>query len=119
MTIDMTTGFHFRPESLGLLLAWVDPEETPGFKTSFDRTFIEKILTRGVAAGARRSRSESCAGWAGLYEMTPDHHPILGPVPASKDSIWRQDSAGLESCTHRLPGKYRKGCSQSQNVMFR
>jgi len=19
--------------------------------------------------------------WAGLYEMTPDHHPILGPVP--------------------------------------
>lgn len=20
-------------------------------------------------------------GWAGLYEMTPDHHAVLGPVP--------------------------------------
>jgi len=83
MTIDMTTGFHFRPEGLGLLMAWNDPEEKPGFKTSFDRAFIEKILTRGVhrfpvleEAAVNPSRA-----WAGLYEMTPDHHPILGAVP--------------------------------------
>src|SRR5438552_11799807 len=47
MVVDMSTGFHYRPEGLGLLLAWNDPEETPGFKTSFDPAFIEKILTRG------------------------------------------------------------------------
>ncbi len=83
MTIDMTTGFHFRPEGLGLLMAWNDPDEKPGFNTTFDRAFIEKILTRGVhrfpvleEAAVNPSRA-----WAGLYEMTPDHHPILGAIP--------------------------------------
>ena len=83
MTIDMTTGFHFRPEGLGLLMAWNDPEEKSSFNTTFDRAFIEKILTRGVhrfpvleEAAVNPSRA-----WAGLYEMTPDHHPILGAIP--------------------------------------
>jgi sarcosine oxidase subunit beta len=83
MVIDMATGFHFRPEGLGLLMAWNDPEETPGFKTAFDPAFIEKILTRAVSrvpcfedlqVNPRRA-------WAGLYEVTPDHHAIIGPAP--------------------------------------
>lgn len=83
MTVDMSTGFHFRPEARGFLLAWNDPEETPGYKTNFDPAFIEKILTR---AAERVPVFENLAinpkrAWAGLYEMTPDHHPILGEVP--------------------------------------
>ena len=83
MIIDMSNGFHFRPEGLGFLLAWNDPEETPGYKTDFDPGFIEKILTR---AADRVPVFENLAvnpkrAWAGLYEMTPDHHPILGPAP--------------------------------------
>jgi sarcosine oxidase subunit beta len=82
MIIDMSNGFHFRPESLGFLLAWNDPEETPGIKAEFEPSFIEKILTR---AADRVPCFENLAvnpkrAWAGLYEMTPDHHPILGPV---------------------------------------
>jgi sarcosine oxidase, subunit beta len=83
MTIDMTTGFHFRPEGLGILLAWNDPEETPGFKTDFDPAFVEKILLRAVdrvpcfeALEVNPQRA-----WAGLYEMTPDHYPVIGAVP--------------------------------------
>jgi sarcosine oxidase subunit beta len=83
MIIDMTTGFHFRPESLGFLLAWADPQETRSFDTNFDPSFVEKVLT---LAADRVPCFENLAinpkrGWAGLYEMTPDHHPILGPVP--------------------------------------
>ena len=48
MVIDMSTGFHFRREGKGILLAWNDPDETPGFKTEFDTTFVEKILTRAA-----------------------------------------------------------------------
>ena len=83
MIVDMSTGFHFRPEGRGFLFAWNDPEETPGYKTDFDPSFIEKILTRAadrvpvfetVEVNPKRA-------WAGLYEMTPDHHPILGESP--------------------------------------
>jgi sarcosine oxidase, subunit beta len=83
MIIDMSNGFHFRPESRGFLLAWNDPEETPGYKTEFEPAFIEKILLRAadrvpvfenVEVNPKRA-------WAGLYEMTPDHHPILGESP--------------------------------------
>ena len=48
MIIDMSNGFHFRPEALGFLLAWNDPEETPGYKTDFEPAFIEKVLTRAA-----------------------------------------------------------------------
>jgi sarcosine oxidase subunit beta len=83
MTVDMATGFHFRPEGLGLLMAWNDPNETPGFKTDFDPAFVEKILTRGVDRVPCLEEAEvnPKRAWAGLYEMTPDHHPILGAVP--------------------------------------
>jgi sarcosine oxidase, subunit beta len=82
MVIDMSNGFHFRPESLGFLLAWNDPEETMGFNTNFDPSFIEKVLTR---AADRVPCFENLAvnpkrAWAGLYEMSPDHHCIIGPV---------------------------------------
>ena len=84
MVIDMSTGFHFRREGKGILLAWNDPQETPGFKTEFDPSFIEKILTHAASrvpvlaeAGVNPRRA-----WAGLYEMTPDHHCIIGPAPS-------------------------------------
>lgn len=65
------------------MLAWNDPEETPGFKTDFDSGFIEKILTcaaNRVPCFANLPINPKRA-WAGLYEMTPDHHPILGQAP--------------------------------------
>ncbi|HTU40252.1 MAG TPA: FAD-dependent oxidoreductase [Candidatus Aquilonibacter sp.] len=85
MIIDMSNGFHFRPEARGFLLAWNDPQETPGFKTDFDSAFIEKILTRAadrVPCFANLPVNPKRA-WAGLYEMTPDHHPILGEAPGA------------------------------------
>jgi sarcosine oxidase subunit beta len=83
MIVDMSSGFHFRPEARGFLLAWNDPQETPGFRTDYDPAFTEKILTRAadrvpcfadVPINPKRA-------WAGLYEITPDHHSILGESP--------------------------------------
>ena len=89
MVIDMSNGFHFRPEarelpSPGVLLAWPDEEETPGFKTDFDPRFTEKVLRRArervphLVNGATLNASRCHAG---LYELTPDHHAIIGEAP--------------------------------------
>jgi sarcosine oxidase subunit beta len=84
MVIDMSTGFHFRREGKGILLAWNDPDETPGFKTEFDPGFVEKILTRAAARVPCLAEAEvnPRRAWAGLYEMTPDHHAIIGESPS-------------------------------------
>jgi sarcosine oxidase subunit beta len=84
MTIDMSTGFHFRPEGRGLILAWCDPQETDGEKPLIvPPEFIESILTRAVERVPRFETLEvdPRKAWAGFYEVTPDHHAILGPAP--------------------------------------
>ena len=83
MVIDMSSGFHFRPEGSSFLLAWPDPDQTYGFRTDFDYGFIEKILTRAVnrvpVFADVEVNPRRC--WAGMYEMTPDHHAIIGRAP--------------------------------------
>jgi sarcosine oxidase subunit beta len=83
MVIDMSNGFHFRREGGSVLMAWPDPEQEFGFKTDFDYGFIEKILTRAVDRVPCFAEAEvnprRC--WAGLYEVTPDHHAIIGRAP--------------------------------------
>jgi len=83
MMIDMSTGWHFRQEGLGLIMAWAHPDEKPGFHTEFDPAYIEKSLTHAAsrvpAFADLEVNPRRC--WAGLYEMSPDHHAILGPSP--------------------------------------
>jgi sarcosine oxidase subunit beta len=89
MVIDMSNGFHFRPEardlaSPGVLLAWPDDAETPGFKTDFDASFTEKVLRRArerVPQLVARATLNASRCRAGLYELTPDHHAIIGEAP--------------------------------------
>jgi sarcosine oxidase subunit beta len=89
MVIDMTDGFHFRldkteaGEPAGLRLAWPDPSETTGFKTDFDSSFIEKVRVRAAHRVPSLAHMEVDLGRsrAGLYEMTPDHHAIIGEAP--------------------------------------
>src|SRR5262245_3317546 len=86
MLIDMSTGFHFRREGEAILMAWPDDEETYGFNTAFTPEFIEKILSRAVVRVPQFAdlpvNPRQC--WAGMYEITPDHHAIIGAVPGIK-----------------------------------
>ncbi len=101
MVIDMSNGFHFRPDAPagsppGVLLAWPDPEETPGFKTDFDPSFIAKILERAVnrvpcLAGVEVDQSRCRAG---LYEVTPDHHAIIGEAPGVRGLFFANGFSG-------------------------
>lgn len=83
MVIDMSTGFHFRPEGIGLLMAWNDKTEQSSFATSFDPAFVEKILIHAVGRVPAFAdlQVNPGRGWAGLYAMSPDHHAILGESP--------------------------------------
>ena len=77
-TIDFSTSFYFHGEGPGLLLGMSDPHETPGFRLTESDQWL------GGLAGAIERRAPALgdvglgAGWAGLYEMTPDHNALVG-----------------------------------------
>jgi sarcosine oxidase subunit beta len=81
MVIEAETGFHFRrTPSGGLRLAMGEAVSRWGFATEVDETLVADWLGRLVrryppAAGVAVDRA-----WAGLYDMTPDAHPIVGRV---------------------------------------
>jgi sarcosine oxidase subunit beta len=96
MVIDMSNGFHFRPEGPGFLMAWSEPGETIGFNTTFDPQFIEEILTRAVARVPIFAEAEvnPARCWAGLYEVTPDHHAIIGKAPGVEGFFFANGFSG-------------------------
>ena len=75
------TGFHFRRvPSGGLRLAMGEATLRWGFETDVDVDLVDDWLSRlgrryPAAAGIAVARA-----WGGLYDMTPDAHPILGRV---------------------------------------
>ncbi|MGY1732929.1 NAD(P)/FAD-dependent oxidoreductase [Geodermatophilus sp. SYSU D01045] len=77
-TIDFGTSFYFHREGEGLLMGMSDPDETPGFRL----TRSDAWLPRLGAAIERRAPALAgvgvASGWAGLYEMTPDHNALIG-----------------------------------------
>ena len=80
MTIEAESGFHFRRRGERLLLAMVDPAPRWGFAEEVDETLYEDRLAR-LAHRYPPARAAGIArAWAGLYDMTPDAHPILGRV---------------------------------------
>ncbi|MBI1851418.1 MAG: FAD-binding oxidoreductase [Planctomycetes bacterium] len=83
MVIDCDSGFHFRREGNGLLMGWEDPDEKPSDSTTFDPSFIEKLLEPALdrAPLLESARVDRRRAWAGLYPETPDHHPLLGRMP--------------------------------------
>ena len=87
MTVDFHTSLYFHPEGDGVLIGMSDRSEPPGFVTDVDWEFLEKMFEQA----ARRAPALASAGvktaWAGLYESTPDHQAILGPV-AELEGFW-------------------------------
>ena len=79
--IDFAQSLYFHREGEGVLTGMSNPNEKPGFDQSIDG---EWELVAMQAAVDRMPMLESAGrqiGWAGLYEVTPDAHPIFGGTP--------------------------------------
>jgi sarcosine oxidase subunit beta len=80
MTIEAETGFHFRRRGDRLVLAMVDAEPRWGFDQVVDDTVFDDRLARLVHRYPATAGTTIDRAWAGLYDMTPDAHPIIGWV---------------------------------------
>jgi len=83
LTIDTAAGFYLRKELDSVLFGVSNPDEPPGESLLVDWDWLEHVLEVGVARfpvlGDASLAIKNC--WAGLYEITPDHLPVLGRHP--------------------------------------
>lgn len=78
MTIDFETSFYFHREGPGLLMGMSDPAEKPGFSVETSDDWIPGLMEVVRRRAPRIADVGIRGGWAGLYEMTPDHNAIIG-----------------------------------------
>jgi sarcosine oxidase subunit beta len=78
MTIDYTTGVYMHSESGGLLIGKADKDEAPGFNENADYGFLEKVAELAMNRVPALENARIRTGWGGLYEVTPDNHPLIG-----------------------------------------
>jgi sarcosine oxidase subunit beta len=78
MTIDFESSFYFHREGPGLLMGMSDPHEKPGFSVERTEDWIPGLMEVVRRRAPRIADAGIRGGWAGLYEMTPDHNAIIG-----------------------------------------
>jgi sarcosine oxidase, subunit beta len=78
MTIDFTSSFYFHREGPGLLMGMSDPNERPGFSLETSDDWLPDLMAAVRRRAPRIAEVGIRGGWAGLYEMTPDHNGIIG-----------------------------------------
>jgi sarcosine oxidase, subunit beta len=79
--IDFAQSLYFHRYGEGLLMGMSNHNESPGFDTSVDEEFEMVNLEAALARMPLVEKASRAAHWAGLYEVTPDAHPIYGATP--------------------------------------
>jgi sarcosine oxidase, subunit beta len=97
MTIFVEDGFHFRVRDGRVLLLWPDePDVADPFDQSVEDAWLEVVVEKARSRVPCLSQTsidrEKC--WAGLYEMSPDGHALLGRAPQVENLYLANGSSG-------------------------
>ena len=97
MTIWAGDGFHIRVRDGRVLLLQPTPG-VPGapFDTRVDPDWVDMVERAAHARVPvlRRATIDRAACWAGLYEISPDKHAILGAAPECPNLFFANGSSG-------------------------
>ncbi len=79
--IDFAQSLYFHREGQGLLTGMSNPQQPPGFDESVDEAWELVHMEAAMQRLPLLAQASRAAHWAGLYEVTPDAHPIISTVP--------------------------------------
>jgi len=83
-SFDVASGFYVRKEGRALFFGLTNPHEPSSERLDVDWGWLDSVLEHGVRRfpmlGEAQLAHRRC--WSGLYEVTPDHMPVLGRHPA-------------------------------------
>jgi len=114
--IDFSQSLYFHREGEGLLVGMSNPNEKPGFDQNVDEDFELVNLDSAALRLPMLERAGRASHWAGLYEVTPDAHPIFGGTPVdgftvvagfSGHGFMHGPVAGKLAAEYSLDGSFR------------
>src|SRR6266498_1129471 len=76
--IDFAQSLYFHREGEGLLVGMSNQNQEPGFDQNVDEDFEFVNLEAAIGRMPLLERASRASHWAGLYEVTPDAHPVFG-----------------------------------------
>ncbi len=79
--IDFAPSLYFHPEGPGLLTGMSNQHEKPGFNQNIDPEWELVHMEAAIRRMPLLERAGVASRLAGLYEVTPDAHPIFGSTP--------------------------------------
>ena len=79
--IDFSQSLYFHREASGLLSGMSNPNQKFGTDQSIDQDWEIRHIKEALARLPLLEKSGIKARQAGLYELTPDAHPIIGSTP--------------------------------------
>ncbi|HEY0016501.1 MAG TPA: FAD-binding oxidoreductase [Longimicrobium sp.] len=97
LTIFVEAEFHLRVRDGRVLMLWSDqPNTADPFDTTFDDAWLPQVAARAHRwiPCLREARVDRAACVAGLYEMSPDRHVLLGPAPGVENLFLANGSSG-------------------------
>jgi sarcosine oxidase subunit beta len=80
--IDFAQSLYFHREGPGILTGMSNPDQPVGFDQSVDKEWELVHLAAAMKRLPILERAGLASRWAGLYEVSPDAHPILGRISA-------------------------------------
>jgi sarcosine oxidase subunit beta len=93
-TIDFDTSFYFHGEGQGILLGMSDPDETPGFRLTQSDAWLPRLGEAIERRAPALTEIGIAGGWAGLYEMTPDHNALIGRADTVENFLYATGFSG-------------------------
>ena len=97
LTIWVEDGFHLRVRDGRVLLLWPTPGDPKDpFSTEVENDWLLQMRRKADARvpALRPVALEAARSWAGLYEMSPDKHAILGALPECENLYFANGSSG-------------------------
>ena len=79
--LDFAQALYFHREGDGLLIGMSNQKERAGYDQTVDEEFELENAEAAIARMAMVERAGRASHGAGLYEVTPDAHPIFGTTP--------------------------------------
>jgi sarcosine oxidase, subunit beta len=87
-------GFHLRVRDARILLLQPSSPASDAFDVSVDPAWLDDVLTTARVRIPCLRDVHLDSSYAGLYEMSPDEHALLGPAPGVENLLLVNGSSG-------------------------